>query len=78
MGGSPGEASLPIKVAAGMTTGGLAISIASPTDLVKVSWGLLMPTVALASSAFHLGVLTLLSLQLPIHSTAMHGMPLHQ
>lgn len=32
----PGEAPLYLKVAAGLTTGALAIAIASPTDLVKV------------------------------------------
>jgi len=33
----PGDAPLYLKVAAGLTTGALAIAIASPTDLVKVS-----------------------------------------
>lgn len=32
----PGDAPLYLKVAAGLTTGALAIAIASPTDLVKV------------------------------------------
>ena len=33
----PGDAPLYLKVAAGLTTGALAIAIASPTDLVKVT-----------------------------------------
>lgn len=33
----PGDAPLYLKVAAGLTTGALAIAIASPTDLVKVN-----------------------------------------
>lgn len=33
----PGEAPLYLKVAAGLTTGAVAIAIASPTDLVKVN-----------------------------------------
>lgn len=33
----PGDAPLYLKVAAGLTTGALAIAIASPTDLVKVA-----------------------------------------
>ena len=33
----PGEAPLYLKVAAGLTTGAVAIAIASPTDLVKVT-----------------------------------------
>lgn len=33
-----GDVPLHMKIAAGLTTGGLAISIASPTDLVKVGW----------------------------------------
>ena len=32
----PGDAPLYLNVAAGLTTGALAIAIASPTDLVKV------------------------------------------
>lgn len=32
-----GDPPLYLKIAAGLTTGGLAIAIASPTDLVKVS-----------------------------------------
>ena len=32
----PGDAPLYLKVAAGLTTGAVAIAIASPTDLVKV------------------------------------------
>ena len=32
----PGDAPLYLKIAAGLTTGALAIAIASPTDLVKV------------------------------------------
>jgi len=35
-GDTPGDPPMHIKVAAGLTTGALAISIASPTDLVKV------------------------------------------
>lgn len=35
MGSSEKDAPLLVKVAAGMTTGALAIAIASPTDLVK-------------------------------------------
>lgn len=31
-----GDPSMPIKIAAGLTTGAAAICIASPTDLVKV------------------------------------------
>ena len=34
--GANRPAPLPIKIAAGMTTGALAIMVASPTDLVKV------------------------------------------
>ena len=37
----PGDAPLYLKVAAGLTTGALAIAIASPTDLVKVCQGIL-------------------------------------
>lgn len=36
MGDRAGEAPMHLKIAAGLTTGALAISIASPTDLVKV------------------------------------------
>ena len=37
MGDKPqGNAPFILKVAAGVTTGGLAIAVASPTDLVKV------------------------------------------
>lgn len=36
MGDLKGEAPMYLKIAAGLTTGALAISIASPTDLVKV------------------------------------------
>jgi solute carrier family 25 uncoupling protein 8/9 len=32
-----GDVSLGIKIAAGLTTGAIGISVASPTDLVKVS-----------------------------------------
>lgn len=35
----PGDAPLYLKIAAGLTTGALAIAIASPTDLVKVGLG---------------------------------------
>lgn len=34
-----GEAPLHLKIAAGLTTGALGITVASPTDLVKVSAG---------------------------------------
>ena len=37
MGDTKGESPMYIKVLAGLTTGALAISIASPTDLVKVT-----------------------------------------
>ena len=33
-----GDPPLYLKVAAGLTTGALAIAVASPTDLVKVGW----------------------------------------
>lgn len=40
MGGETDKpAPLPIKIAAGMTTGAFAIAVASPTDLVKVGLG---------------------------------------
>ena len=39
MGDTKGDPTFLIKVAAGLTTGALAITVASPTDLVKVKPG---------------------------------------
>lgn len=40
----PGDAPLYLKIAAGLTTGALAIAIASPTDLVKVERAIISST----------------------------------
>lgn len=54
----PGDAPFHLKVAAGLTTGGLAIAIASPTDLVKVGTAKqYTQQIAFVLLAYHIGFL---------------------